>query len=113
MAPPLVWCITGTTLAQFIIIHAFLIETCSHRSGLGRDLALKALNRGEKVIATGRARSIEKLQDLKKKGADILELDVTASLDTLHKVAKEAIAIHGRVDVLVNNAGLSGHPDFY
>ena len=80
-----------------------------HRSGLGREFALEALKRGEKVIATGRARSIAKLQDLKEKGADILELDVTSPLDTLHEVAKKAIAIHGRVDILVNNAGWLNH----
>ena len=67
------------------------------------------MKRGEKVIATGRARSIAKLQDLKEKGADILELDVTSPLDTLHEVAKKAIAIHGRVDILVNNAGWLNH----
>ena len=67
------------------------------------------MKRGEKVIATGRARSIAKLEDLKEKGADILELDVTSPLDTLHELAKEAIAIHGRVDILVNNAGRLHH----
>ncbi|KAJ3503282.1 hypothetical protein NLJ89_g8502 [Agrocybe chaxingu] len=87
MAPQLVWVITGTT------------------TGLGRDLALEALNRGEKVIATGRARSIAKLAELQAKGADILELDVTSPLEDLHEVAKKAVGIHGRVDVLVNNAG--------
>ncbi|KDR71144.1 hypothetical protein GALMADRAFT_144209 [Galerina marginata CBS 339.88] len=87
MAPQLVWLITGTT------------------SGLGRDLALEALKRGEKVIATGRARSVAKLEDLKAKGADILELDVTSSLETLEEVAKKAVALHGKIDVLVNNAG--------
>ncbi|KAF9040838.1 hypothetical protein BJ165DRAFT_1492515 [Panaeolus papilionaceus] len=87
MSSPLVWLITGTS------------------SGLGRELTLEALKRGEKVIATGRGRSIEKLADLQGKGADILELDVTAPLETLQGVAKKAVAIHGRVDVLVNNAG--------
>ncbi|KAF8190060.1 short chain dehydrogenase [Pholiota molesta] len=87
MAAQLVWLITGTS------------------SGLGRELALEALKRGEKVIATGRARSIDKLNELKAHGADILELDVTSPLETLHEVAKKAIAIHGRIDVLVNNAG--------
>jgi len=82
-----VWLITGTS------------------SGIGRELALEALSRGEKVIATGRARSIAKLDELKAKGADIIELDVTDPIDKLHEVAKKAIAIHGRVDVLVNNAG--------
>ncbi|PPQ78486.1 hypothetical protein CVT25_011827 [Psilocybe cyanescens] len=87
MAAQLVWLITGTS------------------SGIGRDLALEALKRGEKVIATGRARSLAKLDDLRAKGADILELDVTSSLETLEEVARKAVAIHGRIDVLVNNAG--------
>ncbi|TFY71377.1 hypothetical protein EVG20_g1623 [Dentipellis fragilis] len=52
-----------------------------------------------------RGRSVEKLNELKEKGADVLELEVTAPLETLHEVAKKAVAIHGRVDVLVNNAG--------
>jgi len=63
------------------------------------------LKRGESVIATGRSRSIVKLDDLKAKGADIIELDVTSPLETLHEVAKKAVEIHGRIDVLVNNAG--------
>jgi len=83
----LVWLITGTS------------------SGFGKDLTLAALRRGDKVIATARARSAAKLSDLKEKGADVLELDVTDSLDKLREVAKKAVAIHGRVDVVVNNAG--------
>ncbi|KAJ6596158.1 hypothetical protein DFH09DRAFT_1024016 [Mycena vulgaris] len=85
MSSHLVWLITGTS------------------AGLGRDLALAALKRGDSVIAT--ARSVAKLGDLKAKGADVLELDVTAPLDELHVVAKKAAAIHGRIDVVVNNAG--------
>ncbi|KAI0045390.1 short chain dehydrogenase [Auriscalpium vulgare] len=81
----------------------WLITGCS--SGIGRDLTLAALKRGDKVIATGRTRSLARLDDLKAAGADVLELDVTAPLDTLHEVAKKAIALHGHVDVLVNNAG--------
>ena len=48
-----------------------------------------------------------KLASLQEAGADILALDVTASLDELKEVAKKAVALHGRVDVLVNNAGKS------
>lgn len=87
MSKQLVWLITGTS------------------SGFGRDLAIAALNRGDKVIATARGRSLAKLADLKNQGADVLELDATSPLETLHGIAKQAIAFHGRVDVLVNNAG--------
>ncbi|TFY74705.1 hypothetical protein EWM64_g9307, partial [Hericium alpestre] len=87
MSGQLVWLITGTS------------------SGLGRLLTLEALKRDDKVIATTRSRSIHKLDNLKQQGADVLELEVTAPLEDLHEVAKQAVAIYGRVDVLVNNAG--------
>ena len=80
-------------------------DSQKHRSGIGRELTLAALERGDKVIATGRQRSIHQLEDLKKAGADVLELDVTSPPSELAKCAERALAIHGRVDVLVNNAG--------
>ncbi|KAJ8082223.1 hypothetical protein PM082_008070 [Marasmius tenuissimus] len=83
----LVWLITGTS------------------TGIGRDLVIAALNRGDKVIATARGRSLAQINDLKGKGAETLELDVTDSLDRLKEVAKRAVSFYGRVDVLVNNAG--------
>jgi len=82
-----VWLITGTS------------------SGFGRELTLQLLERGDKVIATARGRSVSKLADLKEKGADTYELDVNASLEDLHAFAKKAVEVHGRIDVLVNNAG--------
>jgi len=72
------------------------------RTGFGRDLALAALKRGDKVVAT--ARSLSKIQDLKEAGADILELNVTAPLENLHEIAKQAVQFNGHIDVLVNNA---------
>ncbi|KAG7451856.1 NAD-P-binding protein [Guyanagaster necrorhizus] len=87
MVASLVWIITGTS------------------SGIGRELAFAALRRGDKVIATGRRRSFDKLDDLRKAGANTLELDVTASPVDLAECARKAIEMHGRIDVLVNNAG--------
>jgi len=78
----------------------------SSSTGIGRDLTLLALKRGDKVIATARGRSLSKLEELKAQGADTLELDVGWPLERLQQLAKDAVAIHGRVDVLVNNAGM-------
>ncbi|KAF7353784.1 Short-chain dehydrogenase/reductase family protein [Mycena venus] len=79
----------------------FLITGCS--SGLGRELALTALKSGYRVIAT--ARRIEALSLLEQHGAKVLTLDITSSETELAKFAASAIAIYGRVDYLVNNAG--------
>lgn len=81
----------------------WIITGCS--SGFGKALTLDALRRGDKVIAT--ARNASKIDDLQKAGADTMNLDVTASLDELKKIAQEAHDLYGRIDYLVNNAGYS------
>ena len=35
----------------------------------------------------------------------MLELDVTAPVDELNAKVQQALGLHGRIDVLVNNAG--------
>lgn len=80
--------------------RVWLITGCS--SGFGFELVRAALARGEKVIAT--ARSIDKIDELKAAGAAVLNLDVTSPLSDLKSVAEKAIALYGKVDVLVNNA---------
>ncbi|KAJ7432018.1 hypothetical protein B0H11DRAFT_1761162 [Mycena galericulata] len=79
----------------------FLITGCS--SGLGRALALAALESGFRVIAT--ARRPETLSELETGGAKVLALDITSSPQELADIAAKAIAIHGQVDYLINNAG--------
>lgn len=80
--------------------RVWLITGCS--SGFGFELVYAALARGEKVIAT--ARSVEKIKALKAAGAAVLSLDVTSTLADLQSTAEKAIALYGKVDVLVNNA---------
>ena len=85
--PSKVWFITGTS------------------RGFGRQWAIAALERGDKVAAT--ARNIDTLSDLSDRYGDLilpLALDVTdhaaaiAAVDAAH-------AHFGRLDVVVNNAG--------
>ncbi|KAB5518711.1 hypothetical protein GE09DRAFT_1156191 [Coniochaeta sp. 2T2.1] len=85
MATP-VWFITGTT------------------SGFGKQIAVEALGRGHKVIAT--ARNSTKLAELKSKGAHVMDFDVTADEPTLAAKLDEAAAVYGgRLTHVVNTAG--------
>ncbi|KAI3604691.1 short-chain dehydrogenase reductase sdr [Moniliophthora roreri] len=77
-----------------------LITGCS--TGFGRSLALEALSHGMSVIAT--ARRLDSIEDLGKKGAKVLVLDVTATREVLRNFATEAIGVFSQIDVLVNNA---------
>jgi len=82
----------------------WFITGCS--SGLGRTLTDELLARGDKVIATTRASSFASLESLKlNPNCRVLELDATASAERIGHVAEVAIAIWGKVDVVVNNAG--------
>lgn len=84
-----VWFITGTS------------------SGLGRALAEAVLEKGEAVVLT--ARNPQKVEDLASKfpgRAIAVQLDVTKP-EEVSKAVKQAITYFGRIDVLVNNAGVS------
>ena len=82
----------------------WLITGCS--TGFGRELARAVLDRGYRVVVT--ARRLDDVQDLVAHGGDRalgLELDVTRPAD-VKSVVRQAEAHFGRVDVLVNNAGI-------
>jgi len=88
-----VWFITGTS------------------RGFGREWAIAALERGDKVAAT--ARNTSTLDDLGAKFGDALlpiQLDVT-DRDADFAAVKQAHDHFGRLDVVVNNAGY-GHFGF-
>jgi NAD(P)-dependent dehydrogenase (short-subunit alcohol dehydrogenase family) len=81
----------------------WFITGCS--SGFGRELALAALNNGDRVIAT--ARKVEGLSGLTEQFPDTcraMEFDVT-DFSNAAAVFENAVAAFGQVDVLVNNAG--------
>jgi NAD(P)-dependent dehydrogenase (short-subunit alcohol dehydrogenase family) len=88
-----VWFITGTS------------------RGFGREWAIAALERGDKVAAT--ARNTETLADLAERYGDALlaiQLDVT-DRDADFAAVKQAHDHFGRLDIVVNNAGY-GHFGF-
>ena len=77
-----------------------LVTGCS--SGIGKAAADLLVKAGHVVYAT--ARRPETLSDLEAAGARTLALDVTSE-DSMQAAVKAIEAEHGRVGVLVNNAG--------
>ncbi|OTA59714.1 NAD(P)-binding protein [Hypoxylon sp. EC38] len=78
----------------------WLITGCS--SGFGELLTHQILSRGDLAIAT--ARDLDKIKHLRQAGAATLELDVTHSQQDINDIISKAIAIYGRIDVVINNA---------
>ncbi|MEV0068117.1 MULTISPECIES: oxidoreductase [unclassified Amycolatopsis] len=85
--------------------RVWLISGCS--SGFGRELVRAALAAGDRVMAT--ARRPETLADLAEVGGDRVS---TAAMDvtdpaSIRAAVDATLAVFGRIDVLVNNAGVS------
>ena len=83
--------------------RTWFITGCSQ--GIGRELALELIRRGENVVAT--ARRPETISDLQTMAPDRVwtaQLDVTKS-DEVKAAVGGAIARFSKVDVVVNNAG--------
>jgi NADP-dependent 3-hydroxy acid dehydrogenase YdfG len=88
MTEPKVWFITG----------------CS--TGFGREMAKKAIAAGYKVVATARNPvQIEDLNSDNQENVLVLRLDVTDKAQVSEAVNR-AVEKFGRIDVLVNNAGI-------
>lgn len=85
-----------------------LVTGCS--SGFGLELALAFARRGDQVVASMRDLTrAEKLNEAVAhehlSGVSIRKLDLTHP-DGFQPVVDEAVREHGRIDVLVNNAGI-------
>lgn len=75
-------------------------------SGIGESTALLLNDNG--YIVYGGARSVEKMEPLKKKGINVISLDVTDERSMVSCV-NTIIEKDGRIDVLVNNAGYGSY----
>ena len=75
-------------------------------SGFGKALTEQLLAKGDTVIGTVRTKKddIKELEKQYPNTLDVEHLDVT-DVNEIRKVVNNAIAKHGRIDVLINNAG--------
>ncbi len=79
-------------------------------SGIGEELARQFAR--EKAFLILSARRVEELERVKKdclqftSKAEILPVDL-ADIDALYAVAEKAISLFGRIDILINNGGIS------
>ncbi|CAN7605685.1 oxidoreductase [Phyllobacterium sp. LjRoot231] len=88
----------------------WFITGCS--TGFGRELARHTLELGYPTVVT--ARNVAQIKDLAKGHEDnalLLKLDVTKPED-IESAVKATLARFGRIDVLVNNAGIGYFASF-
>lgn len=82
----------------------WFITGCS--TGFGRELAKYALEQGNQVVVTSRKTSdVEDIVSGKEDKAIAVQLDVTKP-EEIKAAVQQAIDKFGRIDVLVNNAGI-------
>lgn len=79
-----------------------IVTGCS--SGIGEAVARELNKQGHRVFAT--ARRLESLESLEKDGLSVARLDVT-DRDSISQTVDEVVATAGRVDMLINNAGIN------
>ena len=82
----------------------WFITGCS--TGFGRQIALEVLERGDRAVVTARdPQSVRDIAEGREDRALVLALDVTDRAQA-EAAVKAAEAHFGRIDVLVNNAGI-------
>lgn len=81
-------------------------------SGIGRGIATRLCERGARTVVAARRK--QKLEDvarsIRQSGGDVLpvQADVTVQSD-VEELVRQALDSYGRIDLLVNNAGIAVH----
>jgi 3-oxoacyl-[acyl-carrier protein] reductase len=95
-----------------LLVGKTVLVTAAAGTGIGFATARRCLEEGARVFVSDiHARrleeAVERLRTLNPEGVEAKVCDVTREPD-VRALVSTAIAAHGRVDVLVNNAGLGG-----
>jgi NAD(P)-dependent dehydrogenase (short-subunit alcohol dehydrogenase family) len=94
---------SGQVPKEDVMNRVWLITGAS--SGFGRAIAEAAVAAGDVAVATARrAGSLDDLVTAHPGQVDVLTLDVT-DVTAIDAAVRDVISRHGRIDVLVNNAG--------
>lgn len=75
-------------------------------SGIGYDTAIELKEKG--FIVYGAARRLDRLNKLKEKDINIIELDVTKE-ESMSSCVSTIIEREGKIDILINNAGYGSY----
>lgn len=78
--------------------------------GIGREIAKQLAKSGMKIIA-GYNKSQKEAEQLKKEGIDIIKADITKR-EEAKKIIQYTLEKYKKIDVLINNAGISEYKLF-
>lgn len=84
-------------------------------SGIGRQLAIDLATRGATVVGCGRSeeRLQETLKEMRRTGpASSVHLCDVADPDQVRAMVQKILSDHGKIDILINNAGVGTYKSF-
>jgi NAD(P)-dependent dehydrogenase (short-subunit alcohol dehydrogenase family) len=96
--------------AMQIEMNGAVVIVTGGTKGVGRGIALRFLDVGAEVVVCGRAAPPEPVRSTSGREATFVAADVR-DVEAVERVVARAVDDHGRIDVLVNNAGGSPPAD--